>query len=112
MNLALRRERGDDGVMPGSSDEFGEFDTDEATFDVMMARAEPAEITSAPERITVTVDDVDDTRFIVTMPTTHFVSVGRSVSGAYEAVARTPLETGRLAPARHREAPRTEVLAS
>jgi hypothetical protein len=98
--------------MPGSSDEFAEFETDEATFDAMMARAEPAVITNAPEHLIVTVDDADDTRFVVTMPTTHFVSVGRSLSGAYLAHAPATLTTRRRAAAQHREGPRGEVLAS
>lgn len=35
------------------SDEFAEFETDEATFDAMLERAEPAELVDPPTRVTV-----------------------------------------------------------
>lgn len=67
----------DDGRMP-DSDEFAEFDTDEATFDAMLARAEPAEIVAAQQ--TVIVEQDDDTRFTVNMPAGVTVSVATSRS--------------------------------
>lgn len=41
------------------SDEFAEFDTDEATFDDMLAQAEPAELVDPPVGLTMgTVHDI------------------------------------------------------
>lgn len=41
--------------MPGTDEEFAEFETDEATFDAMLDRAEPAELVAPPARVSVTV---------------------------------------------------------
>jgi hypothetical protein len=56
--------------MPGS-DEFAEFDTDEATFDAMMRAAEPAELVAGRHHVTVRV---------VTLPAGVQVSVGNATS--------------------------------
>jgi hypothetical protein len=43
--------------MPRHEDEFAEFETDEATFDAMMAQAQPAEIVASRPTVTVAQDD-------------------------------------------------------
>lgn len=41
-------------------DEFAEFETDEATFDAMMAEAEPAELVPPPARVTTVLSPARD----------------------------------------------------
>lgn len=80
--------------MPATSDdEFAEFKTDEATFDAMMAEAEPAEIVSASPH-TVRVEQSDGSVFVLHVPAGGLFSVGAAISAAAElAVAHGP---GRL----------------
>lgn len=57
-----------------SSDEFAEFETDEATFDAIMERAEPAELVPVPTPLTV----LSATRDVVTFRRGLPASVGDS----------------------------------
>jgi hypothetical protein len=66
--------------MPHSDHEFAEFETDDATFDAMMAGAESAEIIAGRQQTVVVVEQDDQTRFIVTMPAGATLSVGASGS--------------------------------
>jgi hypothetical protein len=101
-----RDELSNDGNMPDSDEEFAEFDTDEATFDAMMGRADPAEIVDAVQ--TFTVEQVDHTTFTITMPAASFLSVATSRSTPNG----RPIDhgPGRRRPHRSREVP--EALAS
>lgn len=58
------------------NDEFAEFETDEATFDAMLERAEPAELVPPPAFITVLSAARDTVTFQRGLP----VSVGDSSS--------------------------------
>ncbi len=72
------------------ADEFAEFETDDATFDAMMARGEPAEIVAAAHRSVV-----------VTTFNNVFLSAGNSLTGVNgttisESPARLPAVRQRL----------------
>jgi hypothetical protein len=62
--------------MSPTEDEFAEFDTDEATFDAMMAAAEPAELTHGPLEATVTIQQSDDVVFTLKVPSSGFLWAG------------------------------------
>jgi hypothetical protein len=50
------------------SDEFAEFDTDEATFDAMLAQAEPADLVDPPADVTSASTARDTIRFAPGLP--------------------------------------------
>ena len=62
--------------MSPTEDEFAEFDTDEATFDAMMAAAEPAELAQAALVATVTIRQSDDAVFTLQVPSSGFLWAG------------------------------------
>ena len=73
-----------------TSDEFAEFETDDATFDAMLARGEPAEIVAAPAR-----------SFRITISDNAFISIGTSLTSVNgttisEGPARLPAVQQRL----------------
>jgi hypothetical protein len=95
--------------MPPTEDEFAEFDTDEATFDAMMAESERVELVEHPAGTTVVVEQGDQVVFRLTVPSGGPLSVATStVSVGGEAVGR---EAGRLA-AHHRLTAPVGALAS
>lgn len=75
--------------MPSSEDdEFAEFETDEATFDAMMAEAQPAILVPPPDRvITVLSAARDVVMFAPGLP----VAVGVATSVAVSAVQQGPI---------------------
>ena len=94
--------------MPTADDEFAEFDTDEATFDAMMAAAEPVELVERPAGTTTTITQADQTVFRVTVPAGGSIWPSTSaVSFSGEPATR---ESGRLSA--YRLPPVPEALAS
>jgi hypothetical protein len=88
--------------MPPTEDEFAEFDTNEATFDAMMAEAEPVELVPAPPRTTVTIEQAGEATFKLTVPRGGLLWAGTSTLALNgESVAHGP---GRL-PAHHHRPP-------
>jgi hypothetical protein len=68
--------------MTATEDEFAEFETDEATFDAMMAEAEPAELVPAPTPTTVTIEQTDDAVFTLTVPAGGLFWVGTATTAS------------------------------
>jgi hypothetical protein len=83
--------------MGARDDEFAEFDTDEATFDAMMARAEPATLVEPSRQRTVVFVQSDETHFTVMLPTNPLLSVGLSGTATiHERVVETALNIPHL----------------
>ena len=68
--------------MPCSDDEFAEFDTDEATFDAMMAEARPAELVPGHPRSTFTIKQAGDATFTFTVSSLASLSVETATSAS------------------------------
>lgn len=83
--------------------EFAEFDTDEAAFDAMLARAEPAELVAPPRRVTVLSAARDAVTFLQGLP----ISIGDASSTSLG--RRTEQGPQRLGPAVRPEQPLEEV---
>lgn len=92
-------------------DEFAEFETDEASFDVMMARGEPAEIVSVPARSTVVVSRAGWSA-TVTMPASPILSVLPPPSLPNGGAAPRHTSSGRLSIHCHRSHTESSTLAS
>jgi hypothetical protein len=65
--------------MPGTDDEFAEFETDEATIDRMMVEGEPAEIVAARQDLAVPTSEPSAT-YVVTVAPPAFLSISRPVT--------------------------------
>jgi len=76
--------------MPDSDDdEFAEFETDEATFDAMMAEAEPAELVPPPARVTTVLSPAQD---VVTFARGLPVTIGvATTTGAASEIQQSPI---------------------
>jgi hypothetical protein len=62
--------------MPDRDDEFAEFETDEATFDAMMAEAEPAILVPPPARVATVLSAAHDViKFAHGLPVTVATTV-------------------------------------
>jgi hypothetical protein len=86
-----------------ADDEFAEFDTDEAAFDEMLARAEPAELVAPPRRVTVLSAAHDAVTFLQGLP----ITIGNAASTSLG--WRTEQSPQRLSPAVRHEQPLEEV---
>lgn len=74
------------------SDEFAEFDTDEAAFDAMLEHAEPVELVPPPAHVTVLSAAQDAVRFREGLP----VSIDNpDITGATQAIHRGPVRRPR-----------------
>jgi hypothetical protein len=97
-----------------ADDEFSEFDTDEATFDAMMAEAEPAELVHSRPSTTVTVEQADDSKFQLRVPA-GFVTVSASSAQESRHAPRarhfTVHHRTQSQAASHRTQPSTETVA-
>jgi hypothetical protein len=71
------------------SDEFAEFETDEATFDAMMAEAEPAELVPPPARITTVLSPARD---VVTFAHGLPVMIGVATSADAGEIRQSPIQ--------------------
>lgn len=70
------------------SDEFAEFETDEATFDAMMAEAEPAELVPPPARMTTVLSPARD---VVTFAHGLPVTIGVATSADAGEIQQGPI---------------------
>lgn len=85
--------------MPDSDeDEFAEFETDEATFDAMMAEAEPAELVPAP--VTTMLSPAQD---VVTFANGLPVTISVATTVAAPVTQQSPIRVQPVRQDRHRE---------
>lgn len=82
-----------------NSNEFAEFETDEATFDAMLEAAEPAELFPPPAHVTVLSAARDTITFAHGLP----VTISAATSAAAWGIQQSPIRVQPIRQDRHVE---------